>query len=61
MLSVRIFLSGDDFEVVLVIFCCYNYVANASEAVEKITADEKDYYKCPLQITISSITRSWLL
>ena len=48
MLSVRIFLSGDDFEVVLVIFCCYNYVANASEAVEKITTDEKDYYKCPL-------------
>ena len=25
--------------------CCYDYGANASEAVEKIAADQKDYHK----------------
>ena len=39
-------LSQNDFETVLATFCCYNYGANASEAVQKITADQKDYYKC---------------
>ena len=29
-------LSENDFEAVLVNFCCYEYGANASEAVEKI-------------------------
>ena len=42
------FLSEDDFEPVLVIFCSYDYDTNASEAVEKIAADEKDYHKCSL-------------
>ena len=32
-------LSENDFEVVLVTFCCYDYGPNASEAVEKITTD----------------------
>ena len=30
-------LSENDFEVVLVNFCCYEYGANASEAVQKIS------------------------
>ena len=30
------FLSENDSEVVLVTFCCYDYGANASEAVKKI-------------------------
>ena len=32
-------LSEDDFDTVLVIFCCYDYGANSSEAVEKIATD----------------------
>ena len=30
-------LSENDFEAVLVNFCCYEYGANASEAVQKIS------------------------
>ena len=30
-------LSENDFEAVLVYFCCYDYGANASEAVQKIS------------------------
>ena len=30
-------LSENDFDAVLVNFCCYKYGANASEAVEKIS------------------------
>ena len=30
-------LSENDFEAVLVNFCCYDYGANASEAVQKIS------------------------
>ena len=33
------FLCGDDFEAVLTTFCCYDYGANSSEAVEKIATD----------------------
>ena len=33
------FLSENDFEVDLTTFCCYDYGANSSEAVQKITAD----------------------
>ena len=40
------FLSENDFEAVLASFCCYDYGANASEAVQKIAADQKDYHKC---------------
>ena len=30
-------LSGNDFEAVLVNFCCYDFGANASEEVQKIS------------------------
>ena len=33
-------------EAVLTTFCRYDYGANASETVEKITTDQKDYHKC---------------
>ena len=33
----EVFLSENDFEAVLVNFCCYEYGANASEAVQKIS------------------------
>ena len=39
-------LSENDFEAVLATFCCYDYGANASEAVQKIATDQKDYHKC---------------
>ena len=35
----------NDFEAVLATFCCYDYGAYASETVQKITADQKDYRK----------------
>ena len=38
-------LSENDFEVVLATFCCYDYGANASESLQKITTDQKDYHK----------------
>ena len=31
--------------------CCYDYGANSSEAVEKVTTDQKHYYKMMLQPT----------
>ena len=37
MVSCEELLSENDFEAVLVYFCCYEYGANASEAVQKIS------------------------
>ena len=39
-------LNENDFEAVLATFCCYDYGANASEAVQKIAIDQKEYRKC---------------
>ena len=39
-------LSENNFEAVLATFCCYDCGANASEVVQKITIDHKDYQKC---------------
>ena len=36
----------NDFEAVLASFCCYEYNAIVSEAVQKIPTDQKDYHKC---------------
>ena len=38
-------LSENDFEAVLATLCCYDYGANASGAVQKIVANQKDYHK----------------
>ena len=38
-------LSENDFETILAMFCCYGYGTNASEAVQKIATDQKDYHK----------------
>ena len=40
------FLSENDSETVLVDCCCYDYGANASEAVQKIDTNQKNYHKC---------------
>ena len=39
-------LHENDFEVVLATFCCYDHGAKASEAVQKIVTDQKEYRKC---------------
>ena len=46
------FLRGDDFDAVLAIFRSYRYGENASEAVEEIVIDEKDYRKCSFCVTV---------
>ena len=38
-------LGENDFEAVLATFCCHDYGANASEAVQKIAIYQKDYHK----------------
>ena len=49
------FLSGDNAKAFLAIFCFYDYSANASEAVEKIATDEKDYHKCSMCMIVSNM------
>ena len=53
------FLSGNDFQAVLATFCCYDYGANASEAVEKIATDQKDCHKCSLYVIVCYITKAY--
>ena len=40
------FLGENEFEAVLGTFCCYSYDAKASETVQKIAANQKEYRKC---------------
>ena len=44
--------NGNDFEAVLVTFCCYDYGDNASEAVQKITTGQGYYQKCSLCVIV---------
>ena len=39
-------IETNDFDTILLTFCCYGHDANASEAVEKIITDQKEYHKC---------------
>ena len=50
-------LSENNFEAVLATFCYYDYGAKASEAVRKITTDQKDYRKCSSCVTVCSIAK----
>ena len=63
-------LNENDLETVLATFCCHDYGANVSDAVQKIAADENDYRKwsscvivCGIARVYQSITvkKSWLL
>ena len=36
----------NNFETVLATFCCYDHDAKASEAVQKMATDQKEYRKC---------------
>ena len=38
--------NANGFEAVLATFGCYYHGATASEAVQKIATDQKDYQKC---------------
>ena len=51
-------LSENDFEAVLVTFCCYDYGANASETVQKIATDQKDYHKCSSCVIVCCIVKN---
>ena len=46
------FLNKDDFKDFLAIFCCYDYCVNASEAVEKIATNQKDYNKSSVRVIL---------
>ena len=51
------FLGENDVEAVLATFCCYDYGANAAEAIEKIATDPKYYHKCSLCVIVCCISR----
>ena len=46
-------LSENHFEAVLPTFCYYEHGAKASEAVQKISTNQKEYHKCSLCVIIS--------
>ena len=50
-------LSKNDFEAVLVTFCCYDHGAKAFEEVQKIATDQKEYCKCSLCVIICWIAK----
>ena len=52
-------LSENDFEAVLTTFYCYDHGAKASEAVQKIATDQKEYCKCFLGVIPINPYPSW--
>ena len=53
-------LSENDFEVVLDNFCWYDYGAKASEAVQKIATNQKEYRKSSSCVAISQIAKIYI-
>ena len=53
-------LSENDFEAVLATSCCYDHGFKASEAVQKIATDRKEYRKCSLWFLIFWIAKIYL-
>ena len=53
----EVFHSENDFQAVLANFCCYDYGANASEAVEKIATNQKDYRRCFFGVKVYCIAK----
>ena len=45
-------LRENDFEAVSATLCCYDHGAKASEAVQKIPADQKEYQKSSLCVIV---------
>ena len=54
-------VSENGFETVLATFCSYDYGVNASETVQKITTDQKYYYKCSSCVIVSWIVKIYQL
>ena len=52
-------LSENDFEAVLVNFCCYDYGANASEAVQKISTRKANFMATPMKNIFSSLLSAY--
>ena len=50
-------LNENDFEAVLATFCCYDYGVNASEAVQEIATNQKDYRKCSSCVIVCWIAK----
>ena len=50
-------LSENDFEAVLATFWCYEYGANASETIQRIATDQKDYQKCSSCVIVCWISK----
>ena len=50
-------LNANDFEAILTTLCCHDYGAKTSEAVQKITTDQKDYHKCSSCVIICWIAK----
>ena len=53
-------LSENDFATVLATSCCYGLGAMASEAVQKIATDQKQYRKCSSCVIICWIAKIYL-
>ena len=52
-------LSENDFESVSATSCCYDYGANTSEAVQKITTHQKVYHKCSSCVIVCWIAKTY--
>ena len=50
-------LSENNFVVILVTFCCYDYGGNVSETVQMIATDQKEYQKCSSCVIICWIAK----
>ena len=53
-------LSKNELKAVLTTFCCYDHGMKASEEVQKITTDQKEYRKCSLCDIICWIAKIYL-
>ena len=53
-------LSENDIEAVLATFCCYDHGVKASEAVQKIATDQREYRKCSSCVIICWIAKIYL-
>ena len=54
-------LSENDLEAVLATFFCYDHDVKASETVQKIAADQREYRKCSSCVMICRIAKIYLL
>ena len=50
----------NDFEAILATFCCYDHGVKVSEAIQKITTDQKEYRKSSSCVIICWIAKIYL-